>query len=590
MNVIDSLAVVRRLLLVAKRREQGERGARGSASTAARGFAAPETPSEREARTRRDASATAFASLWAGLFCVLGALLGCSSETTPAVQSEDSLGRVELNLLGQGSAGTLFRLRNAILTVQGPDQTLFFDTESDPDATSLTAIVPPGFYTSFLQEGWFLERVGSPKSSVGAVLLSPNPDGFEVFAGERTRVALRFRVEGDIVVTDPGLLEIAIEVEESPGTAPFCSSDAECAFGETCCVSGFLGTCIPLAPGQACPLPDLTVSAEDAAASLIINREFFPPESCAIAEGCVEAPGTRRLLRFSTVTPNIGEADFVLGDPAGTPGFEFGECHGHFHFEGYARYELIDATGAVAARGHKQAFCLLDSIPIGLPGAPTTPRFHCGFQGLQRGWADIYGAGLDCQWVDITDVPDGDYLLRISINPDGVIVESDFTNNTVEVPVTIAPPPPVNPLAPCAAIELGATRECGWAPAPGFEAATCTPGEVVSLTCGCPSVTCGGDPMLRVCEGTAACGAFDALALVDDSCGLCPQVNFICPSSGAYNVLSSSFALQPFTCDVAPVGSIAPVEPVPGEPPPKVEPPPTVPPPPVPEPAPAPAP
>jgi hypothetical protein len=478
------------------------------------------------------------------------ALAGCSESAPKEVAPEGPLGRVELNLVGQGSQGTLFRLRDAVVTVQGPDQTLFFDSEADPDATSFSAVVPAGLYSSFLQEGWRLERVDNGKAVVDAALISPNPEFFDVFEGERTRVALRFRAGQDVVVTDPGLLEIVLEVEEEPSASTQCSSDADCGPSQVCCLAGFLGSCQTLAPGEACPLPDLTVSAEVAQASLIINQEFFPADSCAIEEGCVVEPGTRRLLRFSTMTPNIGDTDLVLGDPTATPGFEFASCHGHFHFNGYARYELVNGIGEIVAVGHKQAFCLLDSMPV-LPDAGP-PQFHCGFQGLTRGWADIYDASLDCQWVDITGVADGDYLLRISINPDQVIEESNYDNNTVEVPVTLAPPAPVDPLSECSAPSSGLFRECGWGFTPGFQGATCVPGEVVTIGCGCniPG-SCGGDPMLRVCKGSEACGSQSSLAFVDDTCGLCPQVEFICPETGIYSVLSGPFSSgQPFVCDL----------------------------------------
>lgn len=485
---------------------------------------------------------------------VLG-VSACSEEKSKGEALTGPLGRVELQLVGQGSQGNLFRLRNAILMVQGPENTIFFDTEQDPDRTTLSAVVPAGFYTTFLQEGWRLERVEDGKSLVNAALISPNPDFFDVFEGQVTRVALRFRAGNDVVVTDPGAFEVVIEVEEEVAQSTLCSSDADCPSSQVCCIAGFLGSCLSLDPGEVCPLPDLTVSAEVAQASLLINEEFFPPDSCAIEEGCVTESGQRRLLRFATMTPNIGEIDLTLGDPFVTPGFEFAPCHGHFHFNGYARYELLDLMGAVVATGHKQAFCLLDSVPVGLPGAPTQPRFHCGFQGLQRGWADIYGEGLDCQWVDITGVPDGEYVLRITINPDAVIAEADFSNNTAEIPVTLAPPLPVDPLSPCTGFEPGggAGRECGWAFAPGFEATMCSPGESIQLACGCVAGdACTGDPMMRVCDGTEACEFGESLASVDDACGLCPIVDFVCPSSGVFSVMTTSFNPGfPFTCDPA---------------------------------------
>ena len=35
---------------------------------------------------------------------------------------------------------------------------------------------------------------------------------------------------------------------------------------------------------------------------------------------------------------------------------------------------------------------------------------------ISPGWSDLYGNGLDCQWIDITGVPEGDYIVRVSIN------------------------------------------------------------------------------------------------------------------------------------------------------------------------------
>jgi hypothetical protein len=477
---------------------------------------------------------------------------GCDASTPAAKEETGPVGRVELNLVGQGSQGTLFRLRDAVVMVQGPTQTLFFNSEDNPDSTTFSAVLPAGSYSSFLQEGWRLERLDGGKTVANAALISNNPDFFDIIEGDRTAVALRFQVDRDIVVTNPGLLEISLQVEEEAGPTPICSTNADCSAGEVCCIAGFLGTCQALDAGAACPLPDLTVSAEVAEASLLINEEFFPPESCAIAESCVAGPGTRTLLRFSTMTPNIGESDLVLGDPTSTPGFEFAACHNHFHFNGYARYELVDPAGVIVAVGHKQAFCLLDSLSVGLPGAPAEGRYHCGFQGLTRGFADIYDSSLDCQWVDITDVPNGDYLLRISINPDHVIPESNFDNNTVEVPVTVAPPAPVDPLSICLSPDVGLSRECGWGFAAGFEGASCVPGELLTLGCGCTGTgACQGDPMLRVCEGTAACGSATALATIDDTCGVCPQLEVECPPSGIYSLLSASFSSDvPFVCDV----------------------------------------
>ena len=501
------------------------------------------------------------------LFAGVGSMLptACDGGSTTVVDGLSEQGQIQLNLVGVSNSGTAYRLRQAIIVVQGPSSTTFLNSDEDPNSSSLGASVPVGFYTAFLQEGWILERLSSPGGKpqpLQATLLSGNPLGFSVAAGQATRVPLRFSV-GDETV-DVGSFDIVLEVEERQSQAATCSTDADCRVGQTCCLGGFLGTCQILSPGQACALPDLTVSTDTAAASLSTSFEAFSPDSCALQEGCVDGTGVRRLLRFSTQTANVGGSDIILGDPTSTPGFEFAPCHGHFHFEGYAEYQLLDPTGAVAATGHKQAFCLLDSAPVGIPGAPTTPRFHCGFQGIQRGWSDVYSSGLDCQWVDITDVPEGDYTLRISINPDRVIQEADYTNNTAEIPVHLGTAPVLDPLASCTQDEFGQGRDCGWSFIEAMRGVACQPGELITLGCGClTGGVCQGDTMLRVCAGNEACTNLSAVASNDDFCGLCSAVQFSCPASGAYSVLTGSFvSSEASVCEPA-VASLTPVTPPP---------------------------
>jgi hypothetical protein len=298
----------------------------------------------------------------------------------------------------------------------------------------------------------------------------------------------------------------------------------------------------------------LTIDEGAALASVYLDEVDFPANSCAIVEGCVEGPGLRKLLRFSTMTPNIGNADFMLGPPQDHADlFEFSPCHGHYHFNGYANYELLSMDGDVVARGHKQAFCLLDSTRV-LSGAdiPQFGQFHCGYQGITRGWADIYGANLDCQWVDVTEVPPGAYKLRMSVNTGRTIEELSYDNNSIEIPILI---PRNDPLAPCdlSPDALGEYRDCGWE-LDGSR--TCNPGEPVAVGCAaqCQLGSCEGDPVLRVCEGEDnACPAVRALGNADNACGgQCPVVNFTCPQSGRYTVLRG--ASEPegaYACEVA---------------------------------------
>jgi hypothetical protein len=192
---------------------------------------------------------------------------------------------------------------------------------------------------------------------------------------------------------------------------------------------------------------DVTVDAEAIADSLELEDRFFDPGDCSLVEGSVGAPGMRRLLLFDTVMINQGDQDIVLGDPTDPvpplePGdFEYSPCHDHYHFTGWADYTLRDLDGNVVAFGHKQAFCLLDSIDyFGLPSSD----YDCAFQGISAGWADIYDKSLDGQWVDVTGVPAGEYRLSVEVNVAGVVEERDVQPNTVTVPVTL--PDPNDPL------------------------------------------------------------------------------------------------------------------------------------------------
>lgn len=179
--------------------------------------------------------------------------------------------------------------------------------------------------------------------------------------------------------------------------------------------------------------PDLTISAS--ALNPRITNESFAANSCDVQEGTITA-GTKKLLRFTTQSRNIGSADLVLGNPANNPAFEFGSCHGHYHFRSFALYRLLDQTGAVVRTGRKIGFCLMDITRISSTANPSA-RYTCSNQGIQAGWADVYSSQLSGQWIDITGVTAGQYVLEITMDPMNAIDESDETNNTIRSNVTI---------------------------------------------------------------------------------------------------------------------------------------------------------
>jgi hypothetical protein len=298
-----------------------------------------------------------------------------------------------------------------------------------------------------------------------------------------------------------------------------------------------------------------------------IQERSFAASSCEVMEGCTVA-GNRRLLRFDLTTPNIGRADLYFGTPTSPmhpPGrFEFGTCHRHWHLRGYADYRLVTMDGREVGRGHKQSFCLLDSgryMGMGRDLA-AAERYNCGNQGIHAGWMDIYGRGLDCQYVDITGVPPGRYRIRAQVNVERVVPESRYDDNesfyTIDIPaapgadggVSTDGGVSMDPTLACTGATEGLRRDCGWQ-VEGMPR-TCVPGRMVAVGCnqGCspPLGVCDGDPMIRICPGNTPCVDLTALASNDDSCNvdggatrLCSMVNFTCPASGRYTILTGAF-------------------------------------------------
>ncbi len=192
-------------------------------------------------------------------------------------------------------------------------------------------------------------------------------------------------------------------------------------------------------PIDAAPLlPDLALVAAEMDDSILITNTAFAATDCEVVEGCIDDVGTRRLLRFTTVTENRGPGDLDLGPtpPAGVSSgiFVWSPCHMHHHVAGYADYELLDASSTVVVRGRKQAFCLEDDEQV----EPLGPShgYHCTLQGISPGWADVYGNGIPCQWIDITNVAPGTYTLHVAIDATGVLPDADPSNNDWSKSVT----------------------------------------------------------------------------------------------------------------------------------------------------------
>jgi hypothetical protein len=101
---------------------------------------------------------------------------------------------------------------------------------------------------------------------------------------------------------------------------------------------------------------------------------------------------------------------------------------------------------------------------------------------------------------------------------------------------------------PCAMPGSGSRRDCGFRVE---RIVSCRRGDPQIVGCGCDGLGgCSGDPVIRICEGTSACRVDAAIDNVDDTCGLCPRVDFECPPSGQYTILSAPFGSSSYRCDV----------------------------------------
>lgn len=229
----------------------------------------------------------------------------------------------------------------------------------------------------------------------------------------------------------------------TPGEGQSCNTtSARCGAGLLCCPTRSGDVCVQN-NDDGCDLPDLVVDPTIVPNSIMFETKTFAEGDCAVLDACVAA-GTRTLLRFTTQTPNIGYGEVFIGDPEippNNPDFVFSMCHVHFHYNGYMRQRLLRMDGSIAAEGLKAAFCLEDAVrALNDPDVPTTKKYICGMtreQGIQPGWADYYGRDLDCQWVDITGVPSGNYTLELEVNVDGRIRELRRDNNKISIPVVV---------------------------------------------------------------------------------------------------------------------------------------------------------
>ncbi|MGH3042710.1 MAG: lysyl oxidase family protein, partial [Gaiellaceae bacterium] len=125
------------------------------------------------------------------------------------------------------------------------------------------------------------------------------------------------------------------------------------------------------------------------------------------------------------------------------------EDHEHWHLLGFETYELRKAAdGTLVEPDAKTGFCLGDRYQTDeasrLPGEPPAAVWtdECGRdepglllvrEGISPGFGDDYDPELEGQFVDVTNVPAGRYVLVHRVNPEQTVEESDYENNAASV-------------------------------------------------------------------------------------------------------------------------------------------------------------
>ncbi|MCB0819834.1 MAG: hypothetical protein KDC13_04365, partial [Bacteroidetes bacterium] len=215
------------------------------------------------------------------------------------------------------------------------------------------------------------------------------------------------------------------------GAIQGCMDPSSCNFNPLAEIDD--GSCIYF-PDPACQGPDLQFDSLSFVSSLSLTTHTTA--GCDISEDCVTGYGQRYVIRFTSKINNVGTNDYYIGTPSANPDqFNSVNCHGHNHYEGYGDYRLYDTDGNIIPAGHKNGFCVMDLCGFG--------QYNCGNMGISAGCYDVYGAGTQCQWIDITEVPEGDYRLAVIINsqhrPDALgRHEINYLNNALQVCIHIS--------------------------------------------------------------------------------------------------------------------------------------------------------
>ncbi|HEX5041051.1 MAG TPA: lysyl oxidase family protein [Candidatus Limnocylindria bacterium] len=188
----------------------------------------------------------------------------------------------------------------------------------------------------------------------------------------------------------------------------------------------------------------------------------------------IQVVNGRRLLRFDSLMPNVGDGPFeIVGSranaaspmrvsqflynsagqkyayPTGARLQWAGDGHNHWHTVNGITYEVYPTSGTLTVRrGAKIGFCFVDSnaYALGLENAPRSPVYTSGCgnfsalrvrEGVSVGWADLYPWNFAYQWIDITGLAGGTYRLRATADQPNYFYETNSLDNCVYATIVI---------------------------------------------------------------------------------------------------------------------------------------------------------
>jgi hypothetical protein len=233
----------------------------------------------------------------------------------------------------------------------------------------------------------------------------------------------------------------------------------------------------------------------------IFKRAISPEHpSCYYTE--VEEDGAHTCLRFDQVFANVGQGDmevrFAIPNTSSATTYKafqrvywsdrrdhfedrevgsvvFHPTHEHYHLTslGLSRLWSVDESGGRAGRapiaqtsrkddlrvrfvrsGQKVSFCMVDTeidrwgqkgvgprkwrAPDCLLPVSKDEANNYFAQGVTKGWRDVYEWYLPHQYIEVTGVPDGIFILETMADPENQIEEENKANNCVSIYIRLS--------------------------------------------------------------------------------------------------------------------------------------------------------